>query len=119
MKAITSVYLMDNVFDVVTGTIEARRIAQQNFYLHDPYASEAEVFDFIQSIPYFNMELKNFIRANSRKIYFIDKAWETDFIMRLELWAESDEWIYCDFDNAVARYKELVKDNAGFFSLPY
>lgn len=119
MKAITSVYLMDNLFEIVTGTIEARRIAQRIFYLHEPFASDAEVIDFIKSIPYFDIELKNFIRANPLKTYFIDRAWETDFIMRSELWAESDEWIYCDFSNAIASYAEISKGNADFLSLPY
>jgi hypothetical protein len=120
MKAVTNIYLFNKLHEIVSSTIALRRNEQFNYFLEPPLASGAEVEDFILSIPYFDEELKNFIAGNLQlKTFVIDNIWEADFILRAELWAQSNDWIRNNLANSVAKCIALAKANADRLSLPY
>lgn len=120
MKAVTNIYLFNNLQQIVSSTIALRRNELFNYFLQPPIASIAEVEDFVLSIPYFDEALKNFIAGNLPvKTFVIDNTWEADFMLRAKLWAQSDEWIRNDLANSVAKCIALAKANEDRLSLPY
>ncbi|MBS1509779.1 MAG: hypothetical protein JST86_02965 [Bacteroidetes bacterium] len=120
MKAITYTYLVQLLYDIVSSTIEQRRIAHGKFFSQENYAWGTEVEDFIFSIPYFDRQLKNFLVGNlPESIILMDKLWEASFITLAELWVEDEEWIYPGFTSKMQYLTDIFQSEKIQLSLPY
>ncbi len=122
MIAVTGEYLINIIERRVNQTIGLRRnlsaaelVAEQFLY-----ATNEEIADFILSIPYFDERLKNFILGFlTEQTIIISQTWEIAFSVRTGRWAESDEWLHCDFRLSMSTLDELQHNNPDFLTLPY
>lgn len=122
MQSITKTYLTDIVFRAISETINTRRVSQKNnlFYLDYPTPTEEEVADFIQSIPYFDKRLKNFLLGElDENTTIISQAWETAFIVKCKTWAKSDDWLHVDMMLFTRFYGAYAMIDTACLTLPY
>jgi len=121
MKSVTKAYLAHIIFRLINKTIKIHRGSQHNFFYHENYptATDAEILDFIHSIPLFDLPLKNFIVGNlNEETIIISQAWENEFIKRSQAWAESDNWLHYDDCNPSIFHRHNLKKNIAL-TLPY
>lgn len=122
MKAITNEYLGEIILREVNKDIEVHRASKDNFLAHQnfPCATDAELLDFIQTIPYFDTGLKDFLVGNLTEVTIIvSQAWELEFLKRTRQWAESFEWLHGnDYFLSDAHINGLKKDKE-YLKLPY
>ena len=122
MQSITKTYLTDIIFRAINETIEIRRASQKNnlYYLNYPFATNEELFDFIQSIPYFDEKLKQFLMGKlNDENTIISQSWETAFIVKCKTWAQNDYWLHVDVILSVGFYAEYIKKHNDCLTLPY
>ena len=122
MQSITKTYLTDIIFRAINQTIQTRRVTQKNhlYYLQYASATNDELYDFIQSIPYFDERLKSFLMGKLKETnIIISQAWETSFIVRTKTWAESDTWLHADPIFSIGFYPEYIIRQKDFLTLPY
>lgn len=122
MKSITKDYLADIIFRRISKTIDTHRQSKRNYMLqgHYPFATDEEILEFIHSIPYFDVRLKDFIIGHlSERTIIISQAWENEFILKCNAWAESFEWLHGDDRFLSDRHLDDLKRNAVFLTLPY
>jgi hypothetical protein len=57
--------------------------------------AESEFENFIESIPYFEDDLKKFLLAYSsgKKVFMIDRKWHSMFVGYISSWAHGPEWL--------------------------
>ena len=122
MIAITGEYLITVIEQYVNRTISIRRKhSVQQLTIKRAYEStNAEIADFILSIPFFDERIKNFILGiSNEQTIIISQSWEIAFIVRVRKWAESDEWLRGDFRLSMGSYDEQLKEGKDFLTLPY
>ena len=122
MQLISRSYLTGIVFRAINNTIQERRASQQNqlFYLNYPTATEEEFWDFIQSIPYFDAELKNFLISKlADESIIVSQPWETSFIVKTKQWASTNEWLHVDVIVSLGFYAEYFMLSPDYLKLPY
>ena len=122
MTAITKDYLAGIIFRVINKTIEIHRNSKKNSFYYEPYptATDEEILDFIQSIPWFDERLKNFLVGNlDDKTIIISQLWEIEFLKKTLLWAESFEWLHGNDYFLSEAHISSIKKHAGALSLPY
>lgn len=122
MIAITKDYLADIIFRLINKTIETHRQSKANdgSYEKYPVATDLEILDFIQSIPYFDVKLKDFIAGNLTEVtIIISQAWEIEFFKKAKLWAESFEWLQGNDYFLTDAHINSIKSNEAFLTLPY
>jgi len=119
MQSITKDYLLDIIQKKMSVTIHLHRKQNPNSLNLALYAKATaqEVQEFILSIPYFDLSLKNFLTSTSEQQTIISQTWELEFVKKCELWLGSYEWMYGKPDclNGVDVYKSY-KTSLG---LPY
>jgi len=122
MTAITNEYLGDILLREINKDIEVHRASKNNFLAHQnfPCATDAELLDFIQTIPYFDVSVKDFLVGNlPEATIIISQAWELEFLKRTRQWAESFEWLHGnDYFLSDAHINGLKKASASL-TLPY
>lgn len=122
MKAITNEYLGETILRIINKEIEMHRASKNNILTHNnfPSATNAELLDFIQTIPYFDISLKNFLVGNLvEETIIISQSWEIEFLKKTQLWADSFEWLHGnDYFLSDAHINSIKKDIA-FLKLPY
>lgn len=122
MNSITKDYLTGIVFKNASETIDKHRQSKQHPFDNKPYpgATDEELLDFIISIPYFDVRLKDFLLGNlAEDTIIISQAWENEFIKKTKLWAESFEWLQGnDHFLSEAVINGMQKEKA-FLTLPY
>src|SRR4051794_39915580 len=99
MNSITKDYLAAIIFKKISATIDKHRESKKYQSDNEPYpgATDEEVLDFIVSIPYFHDRLKDFLLGNLvESTIIISQSWENEFIKKIQLWAESYEWLHGD-----------------------
>lgn len=122
MKAITKEYLTDTIFRSVNKTIDKYRAAKnaEVDFTNYPLATDEELLDFIHSIPYFDIRLKDFLVGNlTDETIIISQTWEIEFLKKTLSWAESAEWLQGNSQLLIELYKTNVKKNIVFLTLPY
>lgn len=122
MKAITKNYLSDIIYRVINKSIEIHRHSKKNPFYYDPFptATDEEILDFIQSIPYFDVRLKDFLVGNlDDKTIIVSQSWEIEFLKKVLCWAESFEWLHGNDYFLSEAHTSSIKKNAVFLSLPY
>lgn len=122
MKAITRDYLTDMIQRCINKTIDVHRKSKKKFFSYDKYpvATDEEVLDFISSIPYFDLRLKDFLVGNlPDETIIISQAWEIEFIKKSQLWAQSYEWVEGNEYYLTDAHIRSLKSDISFLSLPY
>ena len=119
MKGITRAYLLHLIKDCITVSIHHRRNVSQNYFAKEIVEiTEDEMIDFITSIPYYTVELKDFLIGNlSVQVIIISQHWEKDFIAKGITWATDTKWTAADMSFLSNCYKNVVVTD--FLSLPY
>ena len=122
MNSVTKDYLAEIIFKKASENIDKYRESKQQQFDNEPYpgATDEEVLDFIITIPYFDVKLKDFLLGNlSEDTIIISQSWENEFLKNTKLWAESFEWLHGnDYFLSEAHTSGINKDKH-FLSLPY
>jgi hypothetical protein len=119
MKGITRAYLLYLIKDYIKLTIHHRRSIPRNYFAEEVVEiTEEEIIDFIISIPYFTVELKDFLLENlSVQMIIISQEWEKDFTRKSVAWATDAKWTAADMSALCNSYKNIrITDQ---LSLPY
>src|SRR5687768_13205992 len=98
MKAITKNYLIDIISRIISVSIDAHRASKQK-QPEENYAmaTDEELLDFIHTIPYFDIRLKDFLVGNiGEQTIIIGQQWEIEFVKKVRSWGESFEWLHAD-----------------------
>ena len=122
MKSITKDYLAGIIFRLINKTIDTHRQSKRN-YRQQEYgivATDDEILEFIHSIPYFDVRLKDFIIGNiEERTIIISQNWENEFLIKCRAWSESFEWLHGDDRFLKDKHLDNIKRNAVFLTLPY
>lgn len=96
MQSITKEYLLDIIQKKMNVTIHLHRKQNPhslNLSLYSK-ATAMEIQEFILSIPYFDVGLKQFLVAAGDRQTIISQTWELEFVKKCDLWLSSYEWLY-------------------------
>ena len=122
MKAITNEYLAEYILRYINKDIQVHRSSKNNFLIHEnfPCATDAELLDFIQSNPYYGINLKDFLVGNLKEeTIIISQSWELEFLKKSLLWAESFEWLHGNDYYLSDTHINQIRKNISTLSLPY
>ena len=122
MKAITKDYLTDIIFRVINKTIDTHRNSKKNAFYYEPFptATDEEILDFIQSIPYFDIRLKDFLMGNLvDETIIISQSWEIEFIKKTLSWAEGFEWLHGNNYFLSEAHTSNIRKQSACLTLPY
>lgn len=119
MKGITRAYLLYLIKDYIKLTIHHRRNIPRNYFAEELVEiTEEEIIDFIISIPYLTVELKDFLMENlSVQMIIVSKEWEKDFTRNAVAWATDGKWTAADMSFLCNSYKNIKITD--LLSLPY
>jgi len=119
MKGITRQYLLYVINDCVTITIHYRRKIAENYFAKETVeVTEEELIDFIATIPYFTIELKDFLMGNLPvQTIIISQDWEKNFTRKSIAWATNPKWTETDMSFLAKSFKEEVIGEA--LTMPY
>ena len=119
MKGITREYLLYVINDCVKITIHYRRKIADNYFAKEIVeVTEEELIDFIASIPYFSIELKDFLMGNlTVHTIIISQGWEKDFTNKSIAWATNPKWTEADMSFLAENFKNVVIGDA--LTMPY
>ena len=100
-------------------TINYRRNTTGNYFAEEAIEiTEDEIMDFIISVPYFTVELKDFLMGNlSVQIIIISQEWEKDFTRKAVAWATNPNWTEADMSFLSDSYRNIKITD--FLSMPY
>ncbi|MEO5945115.1 MAG: hypothetical protein ABIP30_03890 [Ferruginibacter sp.] len=122
MTAITNEYLGEIILRIINKNIATHRASKNNVneQKNFPCATNVELLDFIQTIPYLDVSVKNFLVGNlKQETIIISQAWETQFIKHCILWAESFEWLHGNNYFLSDAHISSIKKNVSSLTLPY
>ncbi|UEG50533.1 hypothetical protein LK994_03495 [Ferruginibacter lapsinanis] len=118
MTSITGDYLVNIIERCINTTIYLRRNISIESVSHETIAvTDEEIVDFIISIPYFDIKLKDFIVGNESDQTIISQTWENEFIKKCIAWATNEEWLKNDISFVKSIYRKEREGNC--LSLPY
>lgn len=119
MKGITRAYLLYLLSDYLKFTIHLRRNTPRNYFDSVPVEiTEDEITDFIVSIPYFGVELKDFLVGNLPvQMIIISREWEKDFTCKAVAWATDVRWTLSDMSFLPNKYQNVLSTD--FLNMPY
>ncbi len=122
MKAITKEYLADIIFRAINKTIDTHRNSKKNAFYYEPFptATDEEILDFIQSTPYFDVRLKDFLLGNLvDETIIISQSWEIEFLKKTLSWAEGFEWLHGNTYFLSEAHISGIRKQSGCLTLPY
>ncbi|GEM_PF-1003349 len=122
MNSITKDYLTEIIFKRISDNIDQYRQSKQHQFDNEPYpgATDEEVLDFIISIPYFDVKLKDFLLGNlAEETIIISQTWENEFIKNTKLWSESFEWLHGNDYFLSEAHISGINTGKDFLTLPY
>jgi hypothetical protein len=100
MKYIKPFELREIIFKSINSTIGIYRESKRNYFWFEyyPLATDCEVNDFIDSNPFFDSNLKNYLTNSfySDKVTLITDKWYGEFWDKVYVWSESVEWLFYD-----------------------
>ena len=119
MKGITREYLLHVINDCIKITIHYRRKIAENYFAKEiTVVTEEELIDFIATIPYFSIELKDFLMGNlTVQTIIISQHWEKDFARKSITWATNPTWTETDMSFLATNFKNVVIVDA--LTMPY
>jgi len=118
MISITGEYLINIIERYVNKTIVFRRHYPIETAIAEYYynATNEEIVDFIFSIPFFDIKLKDFLIGNiDLQNIIISQTRENEFIKKCKCWSEDMRWL----DAGKDYFDNPLKIASGDFSLPY
>lgn len=118
MISITGAYLINVIERQVNKTIAFRRHYPIETLIEEYYnnATNEEIVDFIFSIPFFDIKLKDFLLGNvDLQNIIISQTWENEFIKKCKGWSEDIRWLHAGKEY----FESPLKIACGYFSLPY
>ncbi len=122
MQSITKTYLVDIIYRMINTSIQLHRQSKHNSHYNDAYpvATDEEMVDFIVTIPYLDVDLKDFLLSNTKEeTIIISQSWEIEFMKKCASWVQSYEWLEGDeYYLSDAHISQLMRQ-AHFLSLPY
>lgn len=122
MQSITKSYLTDIIYRMINKSIQVHRKSKNNDHYNDvyPVATDEEMIDFIVTIPYFDVDLKDFLLGNVKEeTLIISQSWEIEFIKKSTAWAKSYEWLEGDeYYLSDAHISQLMRQSE-CLKLPY
>lgn len=124
MKYFKPSQLRNIICDVINPTIDLYRESKGDFFWSEyhQYVSENEIQDFINSTPYFDLALKDFLsnKLYSEQSVMVPNSWEQLFIKKVYLWGQSFEWLQGDRKFIINPVLNMhnIKNNAEILSLP-
>ncbi len=78
------------------------------------------MLDFIQSIPYFDEKLKQFLNGGKGSdITIVSQTWETAFLIKCTTWANSKHWLHQDVIFSIGFYPQYLTSAKDALTLPY
>ena len=100
-------------------TINYRRKTAENYFAKETTdVTEEELIDFIAAIPYFTIELKDFLMGNlTVQTIIISQEWEKDFTRKSIAWATNPKWTETDMSFLAKSFREVVI--ADTLAMPY
>jgi hypothetical protein len=100
-------------------TIHYRRKIADNYFAKETVeVTEEELIDFVASIPYFTIELKDFLMGNlTVQTIIISQDWEKDFARKSIAWATHPQWTATDMSFLATNFKNMVITDA--LTMPY
>ena len=100
-------------------TIHYRRKIADNYFAKEiTEVTEEELIDFIATIPYFTIELKDFLMGNlTVQTIIISQDWEKDFARKSVAWATNSTWTETDMSFLAKSFKSVVITHA--ITMPY
>lgn len=122
MNSVTKDYLAEIIFKKASENIDQYRESKQQQFDNEPYpgATDEEVLDFIITIPYFDVNLKDFLLGNLAEVTIIvSQSWENEFIKNTKLWAESFEWLHGNDYFLSEAHTSGINIDKHFLTLPY
>jgi len=119
MKGITRAYLLYVINDCMKITIHYRRKVADNYFAKEiTDVTEEELIDFVATIPYFSIELKDFLMGNlTVQSIIISQDWEKDFARKAVAWATDPKWTETDMSFLAESFKNVVIED--FLTMPY
>lgn len=122
MQSITKAYLIDIIYRMINESIQLHRQSKHNNHYNEvyPVATDEEMIDFIVTIPYFDIDLKDFLLGNVKEeTVIISQSWEIEFIKKCTIWAKSYEWLEGDeYYLSDAHISQLMRKVEGL-KMPY
>jgi hypothetical protein len=122
MQSITKTYLTDIICRMVNTSIQLHRQSKNSSHYNEvyPVATDEEMIDFIVTIPYFDIDLKDFLLGNVKEgTVIISQAWEIEFIKKCSTWVQSYEWLEGDEYYLSDAHISRLMQKADCLSLPY
>lgn len=119
MKGITRDYLLYVINDCIKITIHYRRKIADNYFSKEKIqVTEDELIDFVTSIPYFSVDLKDFLMGNlTVRTIIISQSWEKDFTNKCIAWATNPRWTETDMSFLAKSFtNSVIKDE---LAMPY
>jgi hypothetical protein len=100
-------------------TIHYRRKMADNYFAKEiTEVTDEELIDFIATIPYFTIELKDFLMGNlTVQTIIISQDWEKDFARKSIAWATNPTWTETDMSFLASSFKNVVIGNT--LTMPY
>jgi hypothetical protein len=119
MKGITREYLLYVIHDCMKITIHYRRKVADNYFAKEIVeVTEEEIIDFVTAIPYFSVELKDFLMGNlTVRTIIISQDWEKNFARKSIAWATDPKWTETDMSFLAKSFKDVVVGEA--LTMPY
>lgn len=98
MNIISKSSLRITIYNVINETIAVHRESKQNeIYNEDhPVITKTEMMDFIESNPYFDIMLKEFLRDKFIEDVdgmIVPEEWKEEFVNKVKIWVERFEWL--------------------------
>lgn len=122
MQSITKVYLLDIIYRMINNSIKQHRYSKHNDHYNEVYATatDEEMIDFIVTIPYFDIDLKDFLLGNVKEeTVIISQSWEIEFIKKCTAWSQSYEWLEGDEYYLSDTHISRLMQQANCLRLPY
>lgn len=119
MKGITRDYLLYVINDCIKITIHYRRKIADNYFAKEKIqVTEEELIDFVTSIPYFTVDLKDFLMGNlTVRTIIISQGWEKDFTNKCIAWATNPKWTETDMSFLAKNFANRVIEDE--LAMPY
>ncbi|MDD1434743.1 hypothetical protein MEO42_27480 [Dolichospermum sp. ST_sed6] len=100
MNIVSKSSLRITIYNIINEAIAVHRESEQNEIYNEyyPVITKTEVIDFIESNPYFDAMLKEFLKdkfVEDVDAIVVSEEWKEEFVKKVYKWAGRWEWLYC------------------------
>lgn len=106
MNIVSKSSLRITIYNIINETITVQRESKQNEIYNDyhPAVTKIEIMDFIESNPYFDAMLKDFLKdkfIEDIDAMMVSEEWKEAFVNRVYKWSERWEWLTQDTKQSI------------------